>query len=324
MMAGRAPLRNNERLVYAPMSTRPRVTMPGGALVAFWHAPNVEHYDYIAPGGGTPQGRVAYPDLQHYMHRDSGNRVGLWRMLRAVDAFEMPSTVSLSLSLLEEQPEVRDAVLERDWEIMSHGISNLRPLYGLSYDEEDAFFALSQRLSEAYCGGRRIKGMLGPKVSGTDNTCELLVAHGMAYVADWIHDEQPRPLRTAAGGRLVSMPYSFMLNDVPMIHARSLSGREFIDLAIAQIDRLLRDAEEDGQARVACFATHPFLSGQPWFHRYLSEVFAYVRSDDRIRCTTAGEIADHYIENHYDEQVAFAARLESEHLAALTPQEVSP
>ncbi len=310
-------LRNNERLYYAPMSTRPRVTLPEGASVAFWHAPNVEHYDYIPPGGASPQGRVAAPDLQHYMHRAGGNRVGLWRMLRIVDEFEMPSTVSLSLSLLEEQPEIRDAMFERDWEIMSHGISNLRPLYGLSYEQEDEFYRLSQRLSETYYGGRLLKGMLGPKISGTDNTCDLLAAHGISYFADWIHDEQPRPLRTAGPGKLVSMPYSFMLNDVPIIMARSFSGREFIDLAIAQIERLLRDAEEDGRARIACFATHPFLSGQPWFASYLAEIFSFVRADSRIWCTTAGEIADHYIAHHYDEQVAFANALEAEHRVAL-------
>ncbi len=304
---------NNRRLVYAPMATRPQVTWPEGKLLAFWHAPNVEHYDYIASGGGSPQGRVAYPDMQHYGHRDYGNRVGLWRMLRVVDEFQMPSTVSLSLSLLEEQPEVRDAMFARDWEIMSHGISNLRPLYDMPREEEDAFYALSQQLSETYYGGRRIKGMLGPKISGTDHTADLMVEHGMQYFADWIHDEQPRPLRTASDGRLVSVPYSYMLNDVPMLHARALSGRDFVDLALAQIDRLLRDAEEDGQARVACLATHPFLVGQPWFPRFYQEIFARVREDDRVWCTTAGEITDHYLEHHYDEQVAFAEALEAEH-----------
>ncbi|MFG6402333.1 hypothetical protein [Microbacterium sp. P04] len=304
---------NNRRLYYAPLTTRPQVTWPNGKTLAFWHAPNVEHYDYIAPTGVGPQGRVAFPDMQHYAHRDAGNRVGLWRMLRVVDEFEMPSTVSLSLSLLEEQPEVREAMFSRDWEVMSHGISNLRPLYDMPYAEEDAFYALSQRLSETYYGGRRIKGMLGPKISGTDNTADLMAEHGMQYFADWIHDEQPRPLRTASGKPLVSIPYSFMLNDVPMLHARAYSGREFVALALAQIDRLLRDADDDGQARVVCFATHPFLAGQPWFHQFYREIFARVRADERIWCTTAGEITDHYLEHHFDEQVAYADELEAEH-----------
>jgi allantoinase len=299
-------IQNNDRLVYEALPSRPQVTWPEGKTVAVWHAPNVEHYDFIAPGRGAPQGRTPAPDVQHYMHRDAGNRVAFWRMLRAVDRFEIPSTVSLSLAVLEEIPEVRDAMFECDWEIMSHGISNLRPLYGYSAQQEDEFLDLSQRLSETYYGGRRIKGMLGPKISGTDNTVDLMAKHGMTYHADWIHDEQPRPLRTEDGSRMVSLPYSYMLNDVPILMAKHYSGEFFVDMVKAQIDRLLRDADTDGQGRVACIATHPFVSGQPYMQKYLEQIFEYIRSDDRLWVTTAGDITDHYLENSYDEQLAHA------------------
>lgn len=303
-------LSTDERMVFDALPTRPQVTWPGGRTVAVWHAPNVEHYDYIAPGSGPggPQGRTPAPDVQHYMHRDAGNRVAFKRMLRAVDRYAIPSTVSLSLSILEEHPEIRDEMLSRDWEVMSHGISNLRPIYDLSYDEEDEFLELSQRLSETYYGGRRIKGMLGPKISGTDDTADLMSKHGMTYHADWIHDEQPRPLRVGgeAAGRLVSMPYSFIVNDVPLLVAKHFDGPGMVELAKAQISRLLRDAEKDGQGRVACIATHPFVSGQPGVSRYLEEIFDFLRSDDRLWITRAGDIADHYLENHYDEQLAHA------------------
>jgi allantoinase len=300
---------NNQRMVYQPLPSRPQVTLPGGAKVAVWHAPNVEHYDYIPPGQGSPQGRVPAPDLQHYMHRDSGNRTAFWRMLRVVDEFEMPSTVSLSLSILEEVPEVRDAMKERGWEVMSHGISNLRPLYGYSAEQERAFFAQNQALAERYWG-TPIKGMLGPKVSGTDNTCDLMAEAGMTYHADWIHDEQPRPLRTSSGARLVSIPYSYMLNDVPLLHAKHYDGEYFVAMVKAQVTRLLEDADRDGQARVTCVATHPFVTGQPWFTSYLREIFSWLRSLDDVWITTAGEITDHFIEHHYDEQLAAATALE--------------
>lgn len=298
-------LRTTDRLVYQPLPERPRVTWPQGRTVAVWHAPNVELYDYLPPGGGAPQGRVGAPDAEHYFHRDYSHRVGFWRMLRATDRHQVPGTVSCSLSLLERAPEVRDAMLERGWEIMSHGISNLRPMYDLTEEQEEEFFATSQQLALRYTG-RPLKGMLGPKISGTGRTCDLMAKHGLTYHADWIHDEQPRPLRVEGGGRLVSLPYSYMLNDVPLLYARNYTAREFVDLVKAQVGRLLRDAERDGQARVACLATHPYVVSTPFFHRYLEETFEYFRSDDRIWLTTAGEITDHYLEHHYDEQVASA------------------
>jgi peptidoglycan/xylan/chitin deacetylase (PgdA/CDA1 family) len=307
---------NDERLLYAPWAGRPQVTWPQGATVAFWHAPNVEHYDYVPPGGGSPQGRVAAPDMQHYAHRDAGNRVGFWRMLRVVDDYAMPATVSLSLQVLEDMPEIRAAMRARDWEVMSHGISNLRPLYGYDEQQEDEFLALSQRLAATYYG-EPLAGMLGPKVSGTDRTVDLMVRHGMRYHADWVHDEQPRPLRTQDGGRIVSMPYSYMLNDVPLLHAKHYSGEHLVEMTIAQIDRALRDAERDGQGRVVCLATHPFVTGQPYMAAHLARIFAHVRSDERIWPTTAREIADHYLEHHYDAQVAHALDLAADHAARL-------
>ena len=70
-----------------------------------------------------------------------------------------------------------------------------------------------------------------------------------------------------------------------------------------------RDAENDGQGRVACIATHPYVFGQPHNIRYLKEIFDYVRSDDLIWVTTAGEISDHFIDNFYDEQVSYEYKL---------------
>lgn len=298
---------NNDRLVYEPFPTRPQVTWPGGASVAVWHAPNIEHYDFIPPDGSSPQGRVAAPDVQHYMHRDYGNRVGLWRILPLIDKYDIPTTVSLSLTLLEDNPAVRDAMRERNWEIMSHGISNLRPLYGMDQDDESRFYELSQELALTYYG-EPLKGMLGPKISGTDHTCDLMVRHGMIYHADWIHDEQPRPLRTTEAGRIVSMPYSYMLNDVPLLHAKHYSARYYVEMVKAQIDRLIADSARDGQGRVACIATHPFLIGQPHMKRYLEEIFDYLRSTPGLWLAQAGEIAEYYLNHHYDQALAHASQ----------------
>ena len=306
----------NERMVHAPMSLRPRVTWPEGRTVAFWHAPNVEHYDWLAPQGRRFASRVTPPDAEHYMHRDSGNRTAFWRMLRSVDKYEMPSTVSLSLAILQEQPEVREAMLERDWEIMSHGISNLRPLYGYTPEQEHEFFEVSQQLALTYYAGRPIKGMLGPRVSSTYRTADIMVEHGMTYFADFVHDEQPRPILTESGKKLVNVPYSFTLNDVPMVLAKSHPKSYLVELAKAQIDRMLRDAAEDGQGRVVCLATHPFVMGQPNAAGYLEEIFDYVRSQDEVWATTAGAITDHYLAHFYDEQLEFARSFAADQPAA--------
>jgi hypothetical protein len=113
------------------------------------------------------------------------------------------------------------------------------------------------------------------------------------------------------------MPYSYVVNDVPLLHAKHYSGEYFAKVAIAQVSRLLRDADDDGQARVSCVATHPFVTGQPYMARHLERIFDYLRSDSRIWVTTAAEVADYYLEHHYDAQVAHADALERD-LAAVS------
>jgi peptidoglycan/xylan/chitin deacetylase (PgdA/CDA1 family) len=298
----------DRRMVYAPMHLRPTVTWPDGKGVAVWLAPNVEHYDFVAPERYRVPDRVHSPDVQHFTHRDYGNRVGFWRMLEVIDEFDVPCTVSLSLSMLEEYSAIRDAMLERDWEVMSHGFYNTRPLYGLDGEEESSFYRASQEMAVRHTGSP-LKGMLGPKISGTDSSCDLMAEYGFQYQADWIHDEQPRPLRTASGRRLVSVPYSFMLNDVPLLHARQFSGAFFERLVREQVTRLLDDHERDGQARMTCVAIHPYLMGQPYMRAHFVSILRFLRSDSRIWLTTAANAVQHFMTEHFQAQLDFADEL---------------
>ena len=98
--------------------------------MAFWVAPNVEHYEYLPEYEGVriPWLRTPYPDVQQYSYGDYGNRIGFWRMLEVLDAYDIKCCVSLNLAVLEHHPEVAAAMVQRDWDFMSHGISNTRYL----------------------------------------------------------------------------------------------------------------------------------------------------------------------------------------------------
>ena len=55
------------RVDYSPIIERPPIKWPGGARVALWIAPNIEHYEYLPDFDGvrTPWPRVPIPDVQH-------------------------------------------------------------------------------------------------------------------------------------------------------------------------------------------------------------------------------------------------------------------
>ena len=126
------------RLDYSPIIDRPIIKWPNDARVALWIAPNVEHYEYIPDFDGVREAwpRMPYPDTQQYSYKDYGNRMGFWRMLEPLDKYNIKCCVSLNLAVLEHFPEIAEAMIQRDWDFMSHGIYNTRYLDNHAYTEE--------------------------------------------------------------------------------------------------------------------------------------------------------------------------------------------
>ena len=64
--------------------------------------------------------------------------------------------------------------------------------------------------------------------------------------------------------------------------------------------------------KVMCLALHPYATGAPHRARYLDEVLDHIMGHDGVWQATGAEIADHFLEHHYDTQVAHAAALAEE------------
>ena len=296
-----------DRVDYSPIIDRPIIKWPNGARVALWISPNVEHYEYMPDDDAarTPWPRTPFPDVQQYSYRDYGNRVGFWRMLEALDKYNIRSCVSLNVAVLEHFPEIRDAMVERNYDYMSHGIYNTRYLYTYTEEQEREFYRDTIETLKLHTG-KQLKGMLGPAISGTERTPDLMAEAGLIYHTDWMHDDQPVPIKVKSG-KLISVPYSIELNDSSLLRDNHYEGDYFARICKAQFDQLYKEGAESGQ--VMCIALHPFLIGQPHRIKYLDEILSHIMSHDGVWQTTADEIADYYIENHYDDAVSHAANL---------------
>jgi len=297
------------RVEYTPIIERPKISWPNDARVALWIAPNVEHYEYLPEYDGLrdPWPRTPYPDVQQYSYRDYGNRIGFWRMLEVLDTHNIRCCVSLNLAVFEHYPQVSKAMIERDWDFMSHGIYNTQYLNTYSEEREREFYRDSIDTLRRHTG-KQLKGMLGPAISGTERTPDLMAEAGLIYHTDWIHDDQPVPINVKSG-KLISVPYSLELNDVPTFRTH-FEGEYFVKMCKAQFDQLYLEGEESG--RVMCIALHPYIIGQPHRIKYLDEILSYIMSHDKVWQTTADEIAEYYIANCYDETVAYAEQLNTQ------------
>ena len=300
---------------YAPVTTRPRVSWPSGKRLAFWIVPNVEFYEYTPPparGRETWDRVPSHPDVREYGFRDYGNRVGIWRMTETLDQYPVRPTVSLNLALLDHFPEIAQLIRDRGWAVMSHGIYNTRFLYGMDEAQEREFFA-DNVASLLRHTGRQLQGILTPAITNTARTPELIAEAGLTYHADWVHDDVPVPI-LVPGRRLISMPYSYDLNDAPLWDGRPYSGRYFVDACKAAFDRLYEESADGG--RVFCIALHPYQIGQPHHIGHLREILDHICAKERVWHATGDEIAAHYLAHHYDEHVRHGAEVAAQALTA--------
>lgn len=286
-----AALPTHGRYTYSPIRGRPVYDWPGGKRLAVYLGVNLEHFAFgtglgaeLAPGG--PQ-----PDVLNFAWRDYGNRVGIWRMLDLFDQQGFPASVLVNSSIYAYCPEVMDAVRARGDEVLGHGRTNSERQGVLAEAEERALIAESTAAILA-AEGKAPAGWLGPWISESTVTPDLLKEAGYTYLLDWCQDDQPVWFSTRDGGRILSVPYPQELNDIPSIVGRKDSADQFADMIIDQFDEML---EQSGSGPLVMgIALHPYLVGQPYRLRHLRRALSHIAARrDEIWITTAGAIADH-------------------------------
>lgn len=280
------------RLQYSAIVDRPPLRWPGGARVAFWIVPNIEHYEYLPAQNSVrnPWPRSPHPDVLGYGSRDYGNRVGVWRLFELLDRHGLRGTTSCNLAAFEHYPAILEACLERNWDYMCHGIYNTRYHWNLTQEQERAEVADCVQTFRRMTG-RQLAGWLSPALSNTVNTPDLLAEAGIKYYCDWLHDDQPVPMAVRSG-RLITVPYSVDLNDAP-VQLQGHEGDEFERMIRDAFDVLYAEGEDSG--RVMCIAIHPYISGQPHWIGHLDRALSYVFGHEGVWKATGEEIADWYL-----------------------------
>lgn len=288
---------DNQLYDYSPIVDRPRLSLPGGARLAFWIGLNIEHYAVDRPSTSIFPGTAALqPDPLNYGWRDYGPRVGIWRMIDTLDKYDLRASVLLNADVCERYPRIIEEGRKRRWVWLAHGKNNSTFEAGMSADEERAYLTDVVRTIEQGTGARP-RGWLGPALTETFNTPELLAELGLTYLLDWCSDDQPFPLKVKAG-RMISVPYSIEMNDVSLFVGKSLSGADFAQMVMDQFDVLYEEGAHS--ARVMCLALHPFIVNQPFRHKYLERALEYIVGHEGVWRTTSDEIADWYLSSAYD------------------------
>ena len=262
-MTGGLPL--SQRLPYAAAVDRPRIALPDDKAVAVWPVVNVEHWLIENPMPRqvlvAPTGAPLLPDLANWAWHEYGMRAGFWGLLEAFASRGIRPTLSINGSVCEAYPRVAEAARDAGWEFMGHGFVQV-PTHREA--DQRAMIARTVEAIRAFTGEAPL-GWLGPGLTETLETPDLLGEAGIRYVADWVVDDRPCRLRTAHGP-ILTMPYSVELNDIPMLMIQHHRSDEFLDRSLAQLERLATEARSPGPlggAKVMGFALHPYITGVP-------------------------------------------------------------
>ena len=280
-----------ERCAYSAIIDRPPLALPNRARLVVWTIVNLEFWDISRPMARqvlpAPTGQVLLPDVPNWTWHEYGMRVGVWRFFDLFRQLAIRPTLSINARVCEEYPRVAGAARDAGWEFMGHAWEQM-PIHRV--EDQQAMIARSLDTLERFSGARPV-GWLGPGLTQTEETPDLLAAAGVEYIGDWVYDDEPSEIRTAHGP-LVTLPYTVELNDIPMMLVQHHESGYFTTRCLDSFERLYREGA--GRAKIMAIAIHPYISGQPHRIKYLEAVYDHVNRYAGVLHWNGREILDWY------------------------------
>jgi allantoinase len=280
-----------ERCDYSAIVDRPPLKLPDGARLVLWTVVNLEVWDISRPMARqvlpAPTGQPLLPDVPNWSWHEYGMRVGVWRFFTLYERLGIRPTLSINARVCEDYPRVAKAARDAGWEFMGHAYEQM-PIQKV--EDQKAMIDRSMDLLERFTGKRPV-GWLGPGLTQTYETPELLAGAGVKYIGDWVYDDEPTEIRTA-NGPLVTLPYTVELNDIPMMIVQHHESRYFLRRCLDTFDRLYAEGAE--RAKIMAIAVHPYISGQPHRIDYLERVYGYVGRFPGVLHWNGAQILDWY------------------------------
>jgi peptidoglycan/xylan/chitin deacetylase (PgdA/CDA1 family) len=257
-----------------------------------WTIVNVEEWDIDQPMPRTvltpPAGGSPMPDIPNWAWHEYGNRVGFWRFTEILDSLGIKAALAINGTAVAAYEPISRAALERGWEFMGHGYTQ-RNMQKVANEREDI-----EKTTEAIRAftGRRPRGWLGPGLTETWETPDLLAEAGYDYLCDWVLDDQPVLLKTRTRP-IVNVPYTQECNDVAMMLIQHHPAAEYHRRAIDQFEQIYADARDS--ARVMALVVHPYIMGAPHRARYYRRALEEIRAHADVLFWTGEQIADWYM-----------------------------
>ena len=233
-----------------------------------------------------------YPDLRHFTVREYGNRVGVFRILEALEQANVKATFAVNGEIAKRYPPLLDMIKSHGHEIAVHGLSTDHIHHeGLSVRKEDTL--INDALS---CFGDAPKGWMSPARNQSSRTLDLLVKIGCQYCLDWEMDQVPVQAKTSDGD-ITLVPNNYELSDFTLLHARRQTEEAWLKQIENSMDLLLEEHARFGAQMLGLTLT-PYVIGQPFRIRALRTLLKTINTSPHVETFTAGDIAAQFMDQN--------------------------
>src|SRR5262249_40735769 len=179
------------RAKYSAIVDRPPLKLPGDGRMVVWTIVNLEVWDIARPMArqvlSPPTGQSQVPDVPNWSWHEYGMRVGVWRFFDLYRRLGIRPTVSINARVCQDYERVAREAKNAGWEFMGH-VWDQMPIFKV----EDQRNMIDRSLNELErFTGKRPVGWLGPGLTETYETPELLAEAGIKYIGDFVWDDEP-------------------------------------------------------------------------------------------------------------------------------------
>lgn len=235
-------------------------------------------------------------DLGTETHYEFGSRVGIWRLARLFDRYQVPVTIGAAARALELNPQVAEWIAEAGHDVLAHGwrwAESSEMTREQEQEEIGRAVASIERLT-----GQRPLGWYARSFPSI-HTRELLVAEGgFKYDSDASNDELPYFADVNSVPFLV-VPYSKVYNDNRyLISPTYATPRHFFESLAAAVGYLCDEAADGHGARMMTVGLHERWSGQASRASAVRDFVEYVRSRPDVRFMRRIDIATWWLGHH--------------------------
>jgi peptidoglycan/xylan/chitin deacetylase (PgdA/CDA1 family) len=288
----RGPGMDHAHHPFRALAEAPHFAWPDGARIAFTVTLMLDHWELDPPKDASRDPRIVsplgnfFPDWLTWSQREYGARVGIFRILDALDRFGIQPSVALGSAAAKRYPELIDELMRRNACFMAHGSFATRRITSRMSEADERAFITAARDAVAAATGERPPGWCSQDFNAPAAPPPALAEAGFTYTTDWANDDRPFLLGPYEGRHVLALPPQPEWNDLECMWLRRVSPEIWAD-GVGEAFEVLH--QEGGG--VFNLTLHPWIAGQAHRIRWLRAALSRVVGKPSIWRTTTDELA---------------------------------